>query len=264
MDLAFLATKTAIAGVIVLGISLVAERVSPRAAGIISGAPMGALISYYFLGLEEGIDFVTASVPYAVAGMSGVMAFVCGYYVASTRVRGFNPLLSTIAGLAGFLAAAVSMRGVAFSALGGLAVAAAAALLAGTLLRRAVDIRVVAPVRMTFGLLALRAGSAAALVVSVVSLAKILGPAWAGILMGFPMTLLPSILIVHVTYSKEHAYAMLRGFPLGIGSVLSYLLSVPFSFPAFGVHLGTLASLAIALCYLAALSLLFRWRRRRR
>jgi uncharacterized membrane protein (GlpM family) len=262
MDLVILIIKAAFAGAIVLGISMIAERVSPRAAGIISGAPLGALISYYFLGIEQGIEFVIESIPHAVAGMSGVLVFISLYHAVSSRIERYNLLLSTLAGVLGFFCFALILQNITFSIVEGLVVAVTAALLAGFLLRRAVDIRVVAPVRMTMQLLSLRAGFAAALVVSVVGLAKILGPVWAGILMGFPMTLLPTLLIVHVTYSKEHVYAMLRGFPLGIGSVLCYLLTVPISFPALGVNFGTMASLAVALGYLAVLSMLFKWRRR--
>lgn len=255
--------KAAFAGGVVLGISLIAERVSPRVAGIISGAPLGALISYLFLGAEKGVGFVTASIPHAIAGMSGVLIFVSLYHAASSRVSAYAPLIGTAAGLVGFIIVALVLRAIDFSIIGALAVAVGAASTAGYLLRRVVDIRVVTPVRMTLGLLSLRAGFAAALVVSAVGLAKALGSIWAGILMGFPMTLLPTMLIVHLTYSKEHVYAMLRGFPLGIGSVICYLLTVPTTFPAFGVVLGTLASLAVALTYLALLSAVFRWMRRR-
>ncbi len=85
MVLVVLITKAAFAGAIVLGISMIAERVSPRVAGIISGAPLGALISYYFLGIEQGIDFVTESIPHAIAGMSGVLVFVSVFHAVSSR-----------------------------------------------------------------------------------------------------------------------------------------------------------------------------------
>ncbi len=263
MFFGFLALKAGLAGGIVLCMSLLAERVSPRVAGIVSGAPLGALISYYMLGLEQGVPFVVDSVAHAIAGMSGVLVFISVYYAVSARVRRFSVVTSTLAGILAYFIFAFALRDVSFTIAGALAMTVPIALGVGFGLRRALDVRVATPVRMTLGLLTLRAGMAAVLVIGVVSLAKILGPAWAGLLMGFPMTLGPTMLIVHATYSSVHVHAMLRGFPIGIGSVLCYLLSLPWSFTHLGVHLGTLVSLAFALSYLAVLSLFFYWLRRR-
>lgn len=111
---------------------------------------------------------------------------------------------------------------------------------------------------MTFGVLAFRAGLSTVFVVSIIGLAKVLGPSWAGLLVGFPMTLLPLLLIVHTTYSKEHAHAIIRNFPIGIVGLIIYLLSIPVTFPAFGVALGTIASLSASVTYLIGLS--FFWK----
>ncbi|MBT6095557.1 MAG: hypothetical protein HOH04_11795 [Rhodospirillaceae bacterium] len=264
MFFGFLALKAALAGGIVLCMSLLAERVSPRVAGIVSGAPLGALISYYMLGLEQGVPFVVDSIAHAIVGMSGVLVFISVYYAVSARARRFSVFVSTFTAILAYLVFALAFRDVGFTIPAALALTVSIALSVGFALRRALDVRVSTPVRMTLGLLTLRAGMAAVLVIGVVSLAKTLGPAWAGLLMGFPMTLGPTILIVHTTYSAAHVHAMLRGFPIGIGSVLCYLVSLPWSFLNLGVHLGTLVSLAFALSYLAALSLLFYWLRRRR
>ena len=264
MVFVFLAIKAAAAGAIVLGLSVLAERVSPRIAGILSGAPLGALISFYILGVENGTGFVIASVPHAIAGMSGVLAFVAAYHWASLRVTRFNVALSALAGLFGYLVVALVFERITFTAVTALPVTVLIAALTGYLFRRTEDIRVAHPARLSLGLLALRAGSAASLVVAVVSLSKVLGPRWAGVLIGFPMTLLPTMAIVHMTYSREHVHALVLGFPLGVGSVLTYLLTVPWSFGTLGVHLGTLVALLAAWGYLIGLSLLFgllrRWR----
>lgn len=252
-----LVLKAVFAGAVVLGLSLTAERLSPRIAGIISGAPLGALISYYLLGLEKGVDFVAASVPHAIVGIAGVLMFVVTYHAVSIRAKKRGALKSTSAGLLAFMVIAFIVREFEFTILTALPVTAGVALLAGILFRRAEDLRVVKPVKLTFWLLVLRAGMSAILVVSVVTFAKILGPVWAGVLMGFPMIWLPTILIIELTYSREHAHAMFRGFPIGIGSVVTYLASVPWSFSTLGVHVGTIVSLGLALIYLASVTMIF-------
>ena len=53
MDSLLLA-KIATAIIAVVGLSLVAERVSPRVAGILSGYPLGTAIALFFIGIELG------------------------------------------------------------------------------------------------------------------------------------------------------------------------------------------------------------------
>jgi uncharacterized membrane protein (GlpM family) len=259
----YLAIKAAAAGAIVLGLSLLAERVKPKIAGIIAGAPLGALISFYMLGIEQGPAFVIASVPHAIAGMSGVLVFIAAYHQTSLRAQRLNALVSTFAGLLGYLVVALALERIRFTVITALPVAIAVAVVVGYLFRRTEDVRIARPARLTLGLLVVRAGGAAFFVVSAVALAKALGPGWAGVLMGFPLTLLPTMLIVHLTYSREHVYVMLQGFPIGIGSVLTYLITVPWSFGTLGVHLGTAVALAAAWAYLVGLSLFYGWMRRR-
>jgi len=263
MFIAILALKALTAGTAVLTISLIAERVSPRVAGIIAGAPLGALMSFYMLGLEQGVGFVTDSVAHAVAGMSGVLAFTVGYRAVTLRAGRYNIAKSVIGGLLAFLATATALETVDFVILTALPLTIAVCIVAGYHFRRDADIRVANPARLTLSLMALRAGLAAVTVVTMVSIAAFVGTRWTGVLMGFPFTLLPTMLIIHLTYSREHVLALLNGFPLGLGSVLTYLVTVPWTFPALGVHLGTLTSLAAAMVYLVLLSLVIRWLRRR-
>jgi hypothetical protein len=66
------------------------------------------------------------------------------------------------------------------------------------------------------------------------------------------MTMLPTLLIVHHTYGAPSTHAMIRNIPLGVGSIVVYILAVSVAFPVLGVTLGTLASLAAAMVYLSA------------
>lgn len=263
MFLLLLAIKAAAAAAIVLGLSVLAERTTPRIAGIISGAPLGALITFYMLGLEKGTAFVVASVPHAIAGMSGVLVYVAAFHWVSLRVSRLSIAAGHFASLLAYLAAALTLERIAFTWETALPLTTVITIAVGYLFRRNEDIRVTNPARLTFGLLALRAGSAAMLVVTAVSLAKALGPSWAGVLIGFPLTLLPTMVIVQLTYSLGHVHAMLKGFPVGVGSVLTYLMVVPWSFTTLGVHLGSAVALAAAWSYLIGLTLFYRWRRRR-
>ncbi|MBL4690390.1 MAG: hypothetical protein JKY68_02860 [Rhodospirillales bacterium] len=254
-----LLAKILISGGIVLGLSLLAERVGPRVAGVLSGAPLGAVIVYFFLGLEAGPDAVVASIPHAVAGLSGTLVFVYVYYRASLWPFRFAVITSLVAGVAAFICLALVLSRIPFNLGSALALAAAAAIFTGLSFRARIDnLRISWRVRITPLVIAFRVGLSTTFVVSIIGLAKILGPSWAGLLVGFPMTLLPLLLIVHMTYSREHSHALIRNFPIGIVGLIIYLLSIPYTFPAFGVPLGTIASLGVACLYLIALPFIWR------
>lgn len=235
---------------VVLAMAAIAERVSPRMTGILSGMPLSAVIVYFFVGLDMGIEFAVASVPHGIAAFVATLSYLLAYYVASRRLTRFAALGSTLFGVVVFFIVAFVLAAIPFSLLGatGLTVIA----LVGTvwLFRRIEFVSVERPVRYTARLLLARGGIAAVLIVIVITAAEALEPKWTGILAGFPTTLLPTLLILHVTYGAEQSHAMMRSFPIGMGSILIFILSVTMTFPQWGVYGGTAASLAISLTYI--------------
>jgi len=57
----------------VLTLSLIADFVSPRIAGILSGYPLGAAISLFFIGFEIGPGFASESALYTMTGLVGIL-----------------------------------------------------------------------------------------------------------------------------------------------------------------------------------------------
>jgi|SRR5680860_682423 len=70
---------------IVLGLSLVAERVSARMAGMLAGYPLGTAIALYFIGLEISPAFATESAVHTLAGFSATLALSAGYLIGARR-----------------------------------------------------------------------------------------------------------------------------------------------------------------------------------
>ena len=70
---------------IVLGLSLVAERVSARMAGMLAGYPLGTAIALYFIGLEISPAFATESAVHTLAGFSATLALSGGYLIGARR-----------------------------------------------------------------------------------------------------------------------------------------------------------------------------------
>ncbi len=244
-----------------LGLALVAERVSTRIAGILAGAPQNVVIVYFFVGRDMGVSYVAESAPHAIAAFTATIGFVLAYYAASLRFTRFAPLACACVALAVFFAIAALLVRIPFTPAAASVTTAAAAALATWLLRRAPAAIVQRPVRLTLRLLLARTGFAAALIVAVIELAEAFGTRWAGLFAGFPTMVLATVLIIHATYGPAHARVLLRNFPIGVISIILYILSVPLTFPALGVAAGTIASLALSVVYLMTIAW---WTGRRR
>lgn len=58
----------------VLGLSAIAVRASPRIAGLLSGYPLGTALALFFIGLEISPTFATQSAVHTLAGFTATMA----------------------------------------------------------------------------------------------------------------------------------------------------------------------------------------------
>ena len=105
-------------------------------------------------------------------------------------------------------------------------------------------------VKLTPGILFLRAILAGFLILIIIATARSVGARWAGLFSAFPSTLFPLILIVHLTYDKTHVHTIIKNFPMGLGSLITYSLCVSIVYPASGIYIGTVISLAAASVYL--------------
>ncbi len=76
---------------------------------------------------------------------------------------------------------------------------------------------------------------------------------WAGLFSAFPITLFPLILIVHISYDKEHVHTIIKNFPVGLGALIIYSLSVYKVYPIWGIYIGTVVSFIMATVYLFGL-----------
>ena len=238
---------------IVIALTWLAERVSPRVAGIVAGAPQNAVLVYFFVGRDMGIPFAVASAPHGVASFTATIAFVLAYYGAAARAARHTALWGCAAGLAAFWLVALALAALPLTfATAALATGCTIAL-AVRLFRGAAPAPALRPVRYTAGLLALRGSAAAITIAFTVTVAEYLGPRWAGLMAGFPATLLPTLLIIHLTHGRASALTLLRHFPVGVVSVAIYVASVAVTFPLLGITAGTAAALAVSTLYLIAI-----------
>ncbi len=250
MPLALFFIKLMVSVVFVVTLSLIAENVSTKVAGLLSGYPLGAAIALFFFGLEIGPDFAAQSSTYTLTGLVATQTFVFVYYLVSASVKRLKVLKSSVLALSSYFLVIWPMHLIPLNR--PLAVAIPVASIFGFvyLFRRIENVAIAKKIRLNPKVLFVRATVAAFMIVIITGAAKIVGPRWAGLFSAFPITLFPLMLIVHITYGTREVHTIIKNFPLGLGALITYALTVSFVYPAIGIYAGTLASFAAATLYL--------------
>jgi hypothetical protein len=227
----------------------VAEKISARLAGLLSGYPIGTAIILHFYGLEYGARFAADAAVYNLCGLLASQCFAYTYYRTSQRTASL--LVTSLVALAGYLLPAFIVSQTDPNRMTALVVAIIATTLFCILLRDNCDKQKAASRTWSARLIAGRLVFTAALVVVVTEFADIVGPGWAGLFSAFPVALYPLVFLLHREYGAETARTVLGNFPYGLWSVIAYSLTVSLLYPLYGVVWGTLLGFAVATAVLA-------------
>jgi hypothetical protein len=243
--------KIASTVIAVLGLSAIAERVGPALAGVLAGVPLGLAIIFFFVGIQHGPEFVARSAPYALGGLAATLCFNLAYWRVSSLVSRLRFPISAASAMIAFVLAAFLISRVELTDRTGAALVAVLAVVTVLAMRSVPNTEINTRVKMTWTIIGLRAGLAVAVVLAITEAAAFIGPQWAGLLTGFPITLFPVLVIIHFNYSPEDAHTLLKGFPLGIPSLVIFVLCSQYLYVPLGVPLGFACSMAASIIWLA-------------
>lgn len=253
--------KICITMLAVLGLSFVAEKISARLAGLLSGYPIGTAIILHFYGLEYGPQFAADAAIFNLCGLLASQCFAYTYYRASKKTSSLAA--TSILALAGYLVPAFIVSKTDPNRLTAVAIAIIATTLFCILFRGSRHGQTAKPKTWSTRLVAGRLILTATLVLGVTEIADIVGPGWAGIFSAFPVALFPLVFLMHKEYGAATARTILGNFPFGLWSVIAYALTVSLLYPIYGVIPGTLIGFAAATAVLAVMGikpLLSYWR----
>jgi hypothetical protein len=245
---------------VVLGLSIIAEKSSPSISGILSGYPLGSAITLFFYGFDMGANFASHSSTYSLLSLISCQVFVYVYYLTILKTKKFSPLICSVCSIVAFLVTTYIFSKIEFSLYGTFAAALISIIIFSHLFRKLPDIKIVKKSKLSTKIVFLRSIMTAVIVVIITSIPHFLGVKWAGLFSGFPVILLPLILIIHISYKKEHVCSIIKNFPKGLGSLIIYIISVYSFYPLVGIYLGTFISFIFATIYLFAVLLLKRLR----
>lgn len=249
--------KMLVSILVVVALSLIAERAGPRFAGIVAGYPLGAAISLFFIGVEINPEFAARSAIFTTAGLAATVTFVGGYLLGLRWADGrslpvalaFSILPALAAyGLAAGLIFAMPINWISAPLIALLSIAAA-----GRVFRTIPDAMIQQRIRLSFSVTLLRAVFAAGVILAITTAARFVGPGWAGLFSAFPITMLPLLVIIQATYQPAHVRTIIRNVPRGLGSLLVYTLAVAATYPHLGIAWGTILGYMGATAYLVLL-----------
>lgn len=246
--------KLVVAIAFVIGLSLLAENVSPKVAGILSGYPTGSAITLFFFGLEASPDYAATSAVYNTIGLTAALSFVYVYYIASKYFTRFTIALSSLSAILGYFAVVGLLHLIDINIFIAITLPIAFAFLYLYLFKDIKNITIGTKAKLNVKTLLARAFFAALIILGITSVPNFVGPSWAGLFSAFPTTLFPLMLIIHYTYSKEHVHTVIKNVPVGMFSLIIYSLTVSIAYPRFGIYLGTLISFGTATLYLLVYS----------
>ncbi|WP_252109434.1 MULTISPECIES: hypothetical protein [unclassified Halomonas] len=243
----------------VLGLGVIAVRVSPRVAGLLAGYPLGTALALFFIGLEISPLYAAQSAVHTLAGFTATMALGAGYWLCGRKPGMKGVLQGTCGGLVAWLIVSMVLARFDFTRLSGTLVTLCAIVVFSLLFRRIPES--VASARAPFSWRALfaRALLATAIIFVITTLAHWVPTAWAGTLAAFPITMLPFLLILHLSQGPAPTATVIKHYPMGLGSLWSYALCVSYTYDTWGLVQGTLAGFLVATLWLLGWMKLQRW-----
>ena len=254
--------KICLSAGMVITITLIAERISTRFAGVLLGFPLGAGLTFFFTGIEQGPLFAAESAPWAIQGLSAMLVF-CLFYSQSGKMVPENSIFSllvpTFWGLFGFFGTAWFLQYTIRDLLW-LRIIAVVVVFVGVAVffRLSPSPAIRRKVPTTAFILTSRALFAAVVIVAITAIAKTVGPRWSGIFAVFPTTVLPTVWVLHYHYGGQTIVALFREIPLGMLAIVIFSCAVYCTFPVLGIYYGISISYTVAFLYLLFYEFFFR------
>lgn len=228
----------------VLALATLAERVSPRVAGVLAGFPLGTGIALVFIGIEQGPGFASAAAPGTLLGFIAAQVLAALYAWSAAGPRALAPLLS----LCGFAVAAALVTRWQVSLWTALVLCIGATFVFHRLLRAGLD-NTLARGKVGLHTHLIRGLFSGLVVVLVTSAAEFSPPLLAGALAAFPITFFPLLVLLHWQYGAPTARTLVRHYPAGLGALITHTVVVALTYPRLGIAVGTLLALAAALTW---------------
>jgi hypothetical protein len=240
--LRLLILKLVLSPALIAAVSLATRRWGPGVGGWLTGMPMVAGPTLFFIALEQGDAFAARAAGATLVSLIAVAAFALAY--ARACVVAAWPL-SLLAGLIAFGLTAGILHGISWSLIGALGASVASYAIAGQLVPAARGPTGSATARPWD--LPLRMASAIALIVTVTHFAGQLGPTLSGALTPFPVALAILAVFTHAQQGGASVVRFIRAFLPAMWSFSLFCFAVAVAVLPLGHALGFAVALGLQL-----------------
>ena len=234
---------------LVLTLSFVAEKLSPKISGILSGLPLGSSITLIFFAIENGVDYVTKVALYNIHGLFAALAFSIGYYISTFYKGKFEIFLSLLISFISYLVIAFILAYVPPHVFFTPFIVIVLMLIATIYFAKKENFSIDKKIKTSLSDILFRSILTISIFLVVSSLPKYVPSNIAGIFSSFPTVLLPLMLIIHFRHSNLQARTIIKNTPFGLSSVVIYSLVVYFSYSKIGILYGTILALFCSVLY---------------
>ena len=232
-----------------MSLSYIAEKVSPKVSGILSGLPVGSSITLVFFAIENGVDYVTKVALYNIHGLFAALAFSIGYYISTFYKGKFEIFLSLLISFISNLIIAFILAYFPPQVFFTPFIVITLMLIASIYFAKKENFTIDKSVKTSLSDILFRSILTISIFLIVSSLPKYVSSNIAGIFSSFPTILLPLLLIIHFRHSKLQARTIIKNTPFGLSSVVIYSLVVYFTYEKIGILYGTLTALICSVLY---------------
>ncbi|MGA1931106.1 hypothetical protein ACH5BF_00075 [Arcobacter sp. YIC-464] len=235
--------------VLVLSLSLIAEKLSPKISGILSGLPVGSSITLLFFAIENGVDYVTNVALYNIHGLFAALAFCIGYYFSTFYKGKLEITISILISFVSYLFIAYIISFIPPHIVLTPLIVIVLMLISSVYFAKKENHAIEKKGKISLSDLLFRSMLTIGIFLIVSSLPKYVDPNLAGIFSAFPTILLPLLLIIHFRHSNLQARTIIKNTPFGLSSVVIYSLVVFHTYELYGIFIGTLLALVCSVLY---------------
>lgn len=235
---------------LVLALTTVAEKGSPKLSGLLSGLPLGSAITLIFFAIEIDTAYVQRVALYNIHGLFASLAFCIGYYI-STFYKGKGEIIMSI--LISFLFYILIAYVISFirpHIIITPLLVLTLMIMASMYFAQKEDFKMQKVDKFSYKDLLIRIVLTVVVFMVISSLPKWAPENIAGIFSSFPTVLLPVLLIIHFNHSNLQARTIIKNTPFGLGSIVFYSVVVYFTYDEIGILYGTILAFIASFCFI--------------
>lgn len=246
----FLIIKGVTVVLIVLALSIIAEKVSPKLTGILSGLPLGTTLILIFYYIEYGEEFASHAAIYNVHGLLALLAFIFGYYIATFYTKKFEILFCIFISFFFYGIIALILAFIPVNEIYTPIIVIFIITLSVVYFAKIPDSSKPINAKISFVDLIFRMIFTVVFFLTITTAPKYFSANVSGIIASFPNMMVPLLIIIHFKHSRFQARTILINTPLGLNSIVVYSTGVHYLYPKIGLLNGTVVSFVLCILYI--------------